>query len=54
MIEILRDFVGELGPINSIADLGMIFEYTFGAFVLFGVMFSIYALVGNIFSIFRR
>lgn len=54
MIEFLRDFVGVPPVINSLNDIGSLFEYIFGACVFIIVLFSIYALIGNLISFFRR
>lgn len=54
MIEFLRNFIGLPPEITSLYDLPYLIEYIGGIFVLFLVMASIYAIIGNIVNIFGR
>lgn len=53
MIELLREFVGSIPDFTSVYNLPELLEYVFGVGVLFVVMWSLYALLGNIISIFK-
>ena len=54
MIEFLRNFIGAPPLITSLFDLPQLVEYISAVFVLFLVMASIYAIIGNIVNIFGR
>lgn len=54
MVDLIRSFVGVIPEFNSIYSLPGILEYVFGVGVLLAIMFSLYALLGNIFNLFRR
>ena len=54
MIEFLRNFIGDVPSLSSIYDMPALLEYIFGAVFLLAVVFSIYAIFGNIIKFFRR